>query len=454
MSVDISGLVLNRILTNPDIALEAWAKLKLSFFSTEYTSIYSAIAKYYSKHSKLPSFNDLEVSVRDPLLKNNLKALSKLEYPEDVSLDIITTALIDEFTQGEVLKKLELYIENVTLLDTEEIKQELANILLHLEEKTHTSEKVCLMSDITILGDEELYTFQVPLGFNNKFDAEVRAATSELIMIGGKRGSGKSIVATNIFCNQYLQGNVGLYFSIEMTQREVFNRTLSILANVKHSHLRNGEFEPEDLHKLAKIRANMFQDADEVYEDYLRTKDFKHFEHTLVKECKLKPDNQLIIIDNQRLTLADIDMNIQKFKSQFGDKLRTVVVDYVNQIEIDDIYAWKQQITLSKQLKNFARKYDVVMITPYQIDKEGEARFAKGLLDAADISMILHANEEYITFESTKIRGTKDFKINSGITWDTLKIHPEEYHIPEKEDKEQVVTLTKKKDTSEEDVPW
>jgi len=271
-------------------------------------------------------------------------------------------------------------------------------------------------------------------------------------MLGGKRGSGKSIVATNIFNNQYEQGNVGLLFSIEMNKREIFNRSLSALSGVEHSRIRNGDFRPEDLRKIAKVRANMFVDSGYIYNDYLETGDFKHFEHRLVKECKLKPDNQLIIVDNQRLTLADIDMNIQKFKAQFGDKLRTVIVDYVNQIEINDTYDWKQQITLSKQLKNFARKYEVAMVTPYQIDKEGEARFAKGLLDAADIAMVLHAKDDHLGFESTKTRSTSEFKFNSGIDWKTLKIHPEEYIIPEPEEKEEQVSLTKNK--SKEDLPF
>lgn len=453
MSVDISGLVLNRILADPANGLEAWAKLKLSFFGTEYTSIYSAIAKYYSKNSGLPSFDDLEVSVRDPLLKNNLKALSKLECPEDVSIDLLVTAIIDEFTQDETLKRIEGFVDNITLLDTEEIKQELANILLHLEEKTHTSEKVCLMSDITVLEEEELHATQIPLGFSNKFDAEIRATTQDLVMIGGKRGSGKSVVATNIFNNQYENGNVGLIFSIEMDKREIFNRSLSIMTGVPHSRIRNGEFRPEDLKKIAKARADMFMDTEAIYNEYLDTGDFRHFEHSLVKDHKLKPDNQLIIIDNNRLTLADIDMNIQKYKSQFGDKLSTVVVDYVNQIEIDDIYAWKQQITLSKQLKTFARKYGIVMVTPYQIDDTGEARFAKGLLDAADVSLILKANDDYLEFESTKSRSTSAFKMNSAITWDTLKIHPEEFIIPEKEVEEVKETETKTKGKKE-DLPW
>ena len=221
MSVDISGLVLNKILANPTAGLEAWAKLKISFFGAEYTSIYSAIARYYSKHSNLPSFDDLEISIRDPLLKTKLIALSNLESPAEVSLELLTDSIINEYTQSEVLKKLDLFVDNITLLDTEDIKQELANILLHLEEKTHTSEKVCLMSDINVIEQEEVKAIQVPLGFNNTFDAEVRATTSELIMLGGLRGSGKSVVAVNITKNQYEQGNVGLYFSIEMKQREV-----------------------------------------------------------------------------------------------------------------------------------------------------------------------------------------------------------------------------------------
>lgn len=454
MSVDVSGLVLNRILANPEEGLEAWAKLKIAFFSTEYASIYSAIAKYYAKNSRLPSFQDLDVTVRDVLLKNNLKALSKLDDFPEVTLDLLTDAIINEYTQDEVLKKIDGFIDSVTLLDTEEIKQELANILLHLEEKTHTSEKVCLMSDLTILEDKELNAIQVPLGFNNTFDSVVRAATSELIMIGGKRGSGKSVVATNIFVNQYLQGNVGLYLSIEMDKREVFNRMMSIMSGVEHSHIRNGDFEPSDFRKMAKVRKDMFEDSNDIYEEFKQTGDFRHFEYNLVKNCKLKKDNQLIIVDNQRLTLADIDMNIQKFKAQFGDNLRTVIVDYVNQIEIEDIYSWKQQITLSKQLKNFARKYDVAMVTPYQIDNEGEARFAKGLLDAADIAMTLKANDDHICFESTKTRSTSPFKINSGVEWKTLKIHPEEFVVQQDEDKEQVTLRKSKEDKSDEDLPW
>lgn len=446
--MDIGGLVLFKILSNPSESIEAWSKLKISFFSNEYTSIYSSIIKYYNKYAVLPSFDDLEVVTRDGLLKSNLKALSKLEYPDDIALDSAVEALIDEYTQTETLKKLDQFLDSITLLDSEEIKHELANILLHLEEKTHTSEKICLMSDITVLEDDEATATQVPLGFNNRFDAEIRASTSELIMIGGMRGSGKSNVALNIYTSQYEQGNVGLYFSIEMNKREVFNRTIAMLAQVPAIKLRNGNLTDAELLRIAKVRADMFLNSEKLYETFLTDQDYKTFEYNLIKNYELKPDNQLIIVDNSRLTLADIDMNIQKFKSQFGEKLKVVVVDYVNQIEIEDIYNWQQQVTLSKQLKNFARKYDVIMITPYQINKEGEARFSKGLLDAADIAMVLNPGDDFIKFDSTKVRHSAPFSITSGIDWNTLKIHPQE-HIIQEESK-----VIKKKDKPNEELPF
>lgn len=452
MSLNIGGLVLNKILSDPtnESSLEAWAKVKISFFGSEYISIYSSIVNFYNKRGELPSFEDLDISLRDGLLKNNLKALSKLKIPENIDIALAVDSLIDEYTQAETLKQIEAFIDNITLLDTEEIKQELSNIHMYLEEKTHTSEKICLMSDITLIEDKEMQATQLAFGINNTFDSEIRATTSELIMIGGTRGSGKSIISANIFTNQYLQGNSSLYFTIEMTQRETFNRTMSILSGVEQNRIRHSKLTEDDYNKLALVRKNMFLEADDLYDTYMLDKDYTTFELNLIKNKKLKPDNQLVIIDNQRLTLADIDVNIHKFKSQFGDKLKTVIVDYVNQIEIDDIYNWQQQIVLSKQLKNIARKYDICLVTPYQIDKAGEARFSKGLLDAADIATILKAESDHIKLESTKTRNSSKFSLASPIDWSTLTIDSDDYVV-----KEEVEEVKESNNTKErEDLPF
>jgi len=285
-------------------------------------------------------------------------------------------------------------------------------------------------------------------------------ARQELILIGGKRGSGKSITSSNIFINQYENGNSSIYFSIEMTAYEVMERNLSILASVDLQRLKQNKLTDEEVLKVVKTRASMFQEADQCVLDFLRHRDRFKFEETLVRNHQLKPDNQMIIVDDRDLTISSIDLHIGKAKAKFGDKLQVVVVDYLNQIVIEgaDMYDWKPQIEVSKKLKNLARKYEIVLVSPYQIDATGEARFAKGILDAADIALVMEAHDKSsnaISFETTKIRGGKEMKFTSPIDWETLRISPQSIDKPqEKETIKKAGKKNLKQDDASADLPW
>jgi replicative DNA helicase len=441
---DVAGIVLYNILKNPENSLESWPKLKPYFFNTEYSRIYVAITKYYNKYNVLPSFEQLKLTLRDENLLQKIKALEFLPVPEDIDNDIAVEALSDQYTQEETLELLTSFVEKIPTYDSIEIKNQLSEIVLAIEEKTYTSENIFLMNDIFVIDEAEIHN-KVPLGFNNTFDADSGGiALTELYMIGGYRGTGKTVVSCNATTNQYLQGNVGLIFSIEMRGREIFDRNLSILSGVKNNHIRKMICNREELENIAKVRTDMFLDGEEVFQDYLAHRDYSKFEIDLIRSKKLKPDNQIIIVDNQNLTLPDIDMNIQKFKSQFGDKLKVVVVDYLNSINMPNIYEWQSQLTLSRKLKDFARKYDIVLVTPYQTDKSGEARFAKGILDKADVAVTISSHDEYISWESTKTRNIKPFKYSSPVDWENFQISPFDMVTEETEPNKEKA----------EDVPW
>jgi replicative DNA helicase len=309
---------------------------------------------------------------------------------------------------------------------------------------------------------EDLEKERVYLGLNNTFDAVLGGvARQELILIGGKRGSGKSITSSNIFVNQYESGNSSLYFSIEMTAYETMQRNLAILANVNLQHLKQNKLNDQELLRVVKARSEMFDGAESVVDDFLRHRDRFKFEETLIRNFKLKSDNQMIIVDDRDLTLGAIDLHIGKTKAKFGDKLGVVIVDYVNQIVLEgtDQYDWKPQIEISKKLKNLARKYEIVMVSPYQIDKDGEARFAKGILDAADIALTMEAHDKEtnaISFETTKIRGGKEMAFTCPIDWDTLRISPQSVDKPA--NKEPIKKAGKKEsvkqDDNNADLPW
>ncbi len=306
---------------------------------------------------------------------------------------------------------------------------------------------------------------RVYLGLNNTFDAVLGGvARQELILIGGKRGSGKSITSSNIFINQYESGNSCIYFSIEMTAMETMQRNLAILANVNLQSLKQNRLTDEEVLRVVKARAGMFQDSDGTVMEFMRHRDRYKFEEQLVRNHILKEDNQMIIVDDRDLTLSSIDLHIGKSKAKFGDKLKVVVVDYLNQIVLEgvDQYDWKPQIEVSKKLKNLARKYEVVLVSPYQIDANGEARFAKGILDAADIALVMEAHDKEtnaISFETTKIRGGKEMAFTCPIDWDSLRISPQSVDKPTPKEpikkaggKKQQPDL--KQDDTSADLPW
>ena len=451
--MDVSAIVLNKLMT--ERSLDVWAKLKLVYLDAAYSSIYSVINKHYETYGSIPSFDDLEVTLREGQASKTLATLKLTDVP-DVSIEVALDALIDQYTQNETVRLLDKFVDKLPMYDTDEIKENLANIAMEIEEKTHTSEKVFSMADLfTFQHQDEVEKERIYLGLNNTFDQVLGGvAREELILVGGERGSGKSITASNLFVNQYEAGFSSLYFTIEMVAREVNQRNMAMLAGISYQNLKKNTLTEEEVLKLVKAKAGMFIGGESVADDYLTHRDRFKFEQTLLRECKLKPDNQMIIVDDRDLSISSIDLHIGKIKSRVGDKLGLVVVDYVNQIVLEgaDMYDWKPQIEVSKKLKNLARKHGVAIVSPYQIDSNGEARFARGLLDAADIALLMKPHEketQAISFDTTKIRGGKELSFTSPIDWETLRISPVSIDRPEA--KEKVKRAGKQKSDSKSD---
>jgi KaiC/GvpD/RAD55 family RecA-like ATPase len=423
--------------------------------------------KFYQEYNSIPSFEELETVTREIKTQKDLAAIQLLEVP-DIELDLAIDALIDQYSQNESLKLLDDYVGRITLMDSLEVKEGLSGIVLKLDEKTHTDESVSNMSDLLLFQEEGVEEHAcIPLGINNDFDSKVGGAyREELIMLGGKRGSGKSLVSANMVANQYEMGNTAIYFTIEMTAMETFQRITSMLSGVSYANIRKNNLDTQEMNALAKTRAGMFQDSDLIYENFLDNRDALFFERKLTSECELKKDNQIIIVDDRSLSLTSIDLQLQKAKAQFGDKLGLVVVDYVNQIETGigkDLYDWQSQIFASKKLKEFARKYDLAMISPYQIDEGGGTRFAKGLLDSPDSAFLIepHAKEDgAMTFTSTKVRSGPDIEFTSTMNWDTLKLGPTTKQKPSGQSDDEEVSVKnigkKQKAPKKEgsDMPW
>ena len=461
---DTSAIVLNKVLLERN--LDVWSKLKLAFIDSAYSSVYSAISRHYDKYGEVPSFEELHLTIRESPAQNILAGLKLIDEP-DINAEVALDALIDQYTQNQTVTLLDKFIDKLPIYDTAEIKENLASIVLYLDEKTLTTEGVYNMADIVLFRtQEQLDTERVHLGLNNSFDSVLGGvARQELILIGGERGSGKSVTCSNIMINQYEAGNSCVYFTIEMIAHEVLERNLSILADTNYLAMKKGTLSNDDLVKIVKARASMFMEADDLVIDYLKHRDKFKFEHELVRTKKLKETNQMILIDDRALSISSIDLHLGKLKAKFGDNLKVAVVDYMNQVTMEglDLFDWKSQVIISKKLKELARKHEVVITSPYQIDSTGEARFAKGILDAADIAMTMKVHgkddQKVLEFNLTKIRSGPTMKFASSMNGDTLRISSTPVEIPSSETKEQRKAIKNHKVKEEAvdvspDAPW
>jgi len=121
-----------------------------------------------------------------------------------------------------------------------------------------------------------------------------------------------------------------------------------------------------------------------------------------------------------------------------------IIVDYINQVKRSSLpnrggqYDWTEQIEVSKALKSMAQEFDCTVFSPYQTDATGEARFAKGILDAADAAYTLETYDHEdgcITLNCVKMRSAAMRSFTSTVDWESLKVGPETALTPqEKED--------------------
>ena len=186
---------------------------------------------------------------------------------------------------------------------------------------------------------------------------------------------------------------------------------------------------------MAKAKIDTFYKPNDSLNNMLseleQKKDFKKFEQRIKLEKPEFKDNRLFMIDDESLTVNRIDHYCNMFTSKYPN-FNMGVVDYINIVKHDDQKDWKTQIVIAEALKGISRKYDLTLVSPYQIDATGEARFSKGILDSADRSFNFFPPpegddrelENKITIHTTKMRNGKHMSFDVFMDWSCVKIDP------------------------------
>lgn len=430
MAVDLQKLALKRLLTtqSPDF----YNKLVNKYFTGNNLILFRKVNNFYTKNLRIPSLDEFFEIQRQESSKDFLYTeimSTELEGENSIDDNFIASQLQDYYIREETISFLDKFIDDLDNLEQTEIIDKIQEHVLSVQKFIPEGEELFDVATIETVPQEENFVM-FPSGLSTEFDAANGGfALQELILFGGRRGSGKSIVTLNMALNNFLLGNSVMFMSIEMRYVEVYYRLMSMISGVEFSKFMLNQLTPEDRLAVAKAKLETFYEAgpaaDRLYSKLIQDGSIAEFDRELKQGAVPFKANRFHIIDDVQLSLARIDHYLNMMTTKYDVKM--CVIDYLNIVKVEDRMDWKSQIGISDSLKTLARKYQVIMISPYQIDASGEARFAKGVLDSADKSFRfmpsdLNEDPNALPFETAKIRNGKAMKFNVHMNWDCLRI--------------------------------
>ena len=445
--MDLASALLKQIIAQQDLI--AWTSLRRNYLPSEYSEVYDKVNSFVDRFNKIPSFEELKFDSKGKRLQQKISIIEQVDVEADA--EMLLEFLKSDYAQEVTFTNIEKLLNNSSAFErVDDTIEHLQGMIVDLENKMDIDTDQENMQTIELFETEELLEGRLALGLNAAFDENITFSQEDLIMIGGRRGSGKSLVCSNLAASTYNNNQSSIYFTIEMNQREILQRIASIGAGVSHYRLKNRTLSTDEIQKLAKWWAGRYEGGLEVYSnEYNLSMPFDEL-HQKLKRLPLR-DKRFDIVYDPELTISKIRSELERKVNLIEPKI--IIVDYINQIKITKFsnkkgqYDWDQQIEVAKFLKTMAQKYKVPVLSPYQIDNSGEARFSKGILDSADCAFTLdpHTKEDKcMTFNCSKMRAYPETDFTSFMDWETLKIGPESAIVPSEDAVEEEV----------DDMPW
>lgn len=167
---------------------------------------------------------------------------------------------------------------------------------------------------------------------------------SDLIIVAGRPGMGKTSFGLNVLYNAAEKGNVCVFFSLEMSSEQLVNRLISAEKKISSDKLRTGRLINDDWRALSDFTSKL--EKLEIYLD-----------------------------DTPQITVNQIRAKCRKLKSKLG-KLDIVFVDYLQIMGFNkSINVREQQISeISRSLKSLAKELEVPVVAFAQVNRGVEVR--------------------------------------------------------------------------------
>jgi replicative DNA helicase len=258
MSIDLQKLALRRLLDTQSNDL--YSKLLNQYFTGINATLYDKIKSFYKANTRLPTMEEIVTLRKDAGLQEYIinQIGSEENVLEVLRDEFLVAQLQDYYVRDETISFLDKLVDEMDSLEKVEIVDKFQSHLLQLNKAIPHDDELYDVAELDFFpGEEDFRIF--PSGLSNEFDAVNGGfATQELILLGGRRGSGKSIISLNLAIKRFLEGNTSAFFTIEMRYKEVYDRVLAIISGVPFLDIFRNKLTDTQKLTIAKAKLDTF----------------------------------------------------------------------------------------------------------------------------------------------------------------------------------------------------
>jgi len=378
------------------------------FLDNKVKSYLIRIKEYKEKHNLIPTVEDFRTLVNNAKLFEDIKEVSEGLLP-------FYLEQIDErhnkynFFNG-LYDILDSSKENVF----GDVVSQVQELLLSTQQESNTIEEV----DCSEPFEEEEFITRVPLGLGNFDTVNGGLAASELALLGGYRGQGKSILALHTSLSRFRTGKTVGFISIEMRASEVKFRLDAMVTGLPVKDIQFNRLTDEQVRTYYLKKAYTFCTPNPEFHQYILNTPVDKSQFKRAYSKLERKQNKFFLYDLPLCNLSDVNYIATKLKKLHS--LNYLVVDYLNIIKVPsatDSLDWKVQLQRSEGLKTIARSTDISLLSPIQISDEGVVKFAKAIEDPVDLSIFFKKakagdNQDSLNLYVSKIRNGTDIQFS------------------------------------------
>ena len=269
MALDLQKVTIRKLLETQNH--DFFTKLIPQFFTGANIGVYSKIENFYKAHLKLPSVEEMTMLNKDESIQEYLESqiLGEDNNVPAIENDFLISQLQDFFVREETITFLDKFVDDLEDLEKIEIIDKFQDHLLSMNNAIPTSEELYDVADLEFFPTSKDFML-FPSGLSAEYDAVNGGfATQELVLLGGRRGSGKSIISLNCAIERFIQGSTVAFFTIEMRYKEVQDRLLSIISNVPFLDIYKNKLSVNQKIQIAESKCHTFYKKTEYIQEKL-----------------------------------------------------------------------------------------------------------------------------------------------------------------------------------------